>query len=91
MLKPGMPKPSTGLRALIFPTMQKRVLILIDNSQEIPKVTAYSSAKVLLEKRADLGVAYQTLMNHLSKHDKPYTKGTFQIHRADLQRAEKGA
>ena len=72
--------------------MQKRVLILIENSLgEVREVTAYSSAKVLLDKRPDLGVAYQTLMNHLSKHDKPYVKGRFQIHRADLQRSEKGA
>ena len=71
--------------------MQKKVLILIDSSQEIPEVTAYSSAKVLLEKRPDLGIAYQTLMNHLSKHAKPYVKGTFQIQTADLQTAEKGA
>jgi hypothetical protein len=71
--------------------MQKRVLILIDTSSNPPEVTAYSSAKVLLERRPDLGVAYQTLMNHMSKHEKPYIKGSIQIHRADLMRAEKGA
>ena len=56
-----------------------------------PEETAYSSAKVLLERRPDLVLASQTLMNHMSKHEKPYIKGSIQIHRADLMRAEKGA
>lgn len=71
--------------------MQKRVLILIDKSCDPVQVTVYSSAKVLLEKRPEIGCAYGTLMNHLSRSDEPYTKGHYEIHRADIQRAEKGA
>jgi len=71
--------------------MQKRVLILIDNSCDPKEVTVYSSAKVLLEKRPEIGCAYGTLMNYLSRKDEPYIKGSFEIHRADLERAEKGA
>lgn len=71
--------------------MQMRVLILIDKSIEPNLIEVYSSAKVLLETRADLGIAYGTLMNNLSRADKPYIKGHIEIHRSTIQRAKKGA
>ena len=71
--------------------MQKRVLILIDKSSDPNQIEVFSSAKVLLERSPDLGIAYGTVMNNLSRADKPYIKGHIEIHRSTIQRAEKGA
>ena len=62
-----------------------RVVIYTRTTEEGETVEAFTSVKALLSVHEV--APYNTLMNHLSRHGRPYEKNGHKVHRVDLQRA----